>query len=102
MANVQSKIINGVEFKASTNDTIFKLSDLPQSVPHTIVSKNYVPTGFASYIITVSNDDTSEECKVYMPEYIAKYAFPDKRFVYNGLHKKGDGSGHSYHNVLWA
>ena len=102
MANVQSKMINGVEFTAPANGGIKKLSALNQTTPHIVVSKDSKPTRFNSYVVTIINEDTDEAYKVYMPEYIAKHALPQKRFMYNGLVKKSDGSGHSFHSVLWA
>jgi len=80
-----------------TNDGIKKLSALNQTTPNTVVSKNSEPARFSSYIVTIINKDTEEEYKIYLPEYIAKHSLPGKRFMYNELQKKSDGSGHSYH-----
>ena len=103
MENTQSKSINGAVFTARTTpSTVCKLSDLTKYVPYIIKFKNDRPTRFNSYIVTITNEDTGEECNVYMPEYIAKSALSGERFIYNGLQEKSDGSGHRFHSVLWA
>lgn len=102
MENVQNKMINGVEFTAPASSGIKKLSTLSQTTPHIIVSKDSKPTRFNSYIVTIINENTEEEYKVYTPEYVAKLALPKRRFIYDGLVKKSDGSGYSFHSILWA
>lgn len=47
----------------------YQLSDLQLSVPHTILSKGCMPTRFASFLVAVSNDDTSEKYIVYARVY---------------------------------
>ena len=91
--------INGITFGAPAR--VQKLSELPQLVPHVYKGSDSKPTKYGSYIATVVNDDTDEEYKVYLPKYVFDRALPGKRFVYSGLIKKTDGSGHSYHSVEW-
>ena len=43
----------------------------------------------------------NENFKCYMPAYIAKEYQEGKVFIYNGLQAKNDGSGHTYHRVMW-
>ena len=95
-----ARTINGTEFTSNV-EQIYKMSDLDQLSPYTIVSINDKPTKYNSYIITVCNEDTDEVLKVYMKEYIVKQAAVGKRFVYNGLLPKHNGNG-KYHSVLWA
>ncbi|XP_067936970.1 uncharacterized protein [Watersipora subatra] len=64
---------------------VHKISAIPKEIPHVCLSKESKPTRYGSYIATVFNMDTEEEYKVYMPEYIAKEALPDREFVYCGL-----------------
>jgi hypothetical protein len=101
MANVQSKLIGGRKFTAPATSGICKLSELSQDESYLVVSKDNNPTRFGSYVVTVINEYTDEEYRVYMPEYIAKHATADRVFCYNGLQKKTDGSGHAFHSVLW-
>ena len=93
---------SGRLYTAPATFTICKLSDLSQDVEYQVVSVDKKPTKFGSYVVTIATlTDDDDECRVYMPEYIARHAKRSKCFVYKGLQKKSDGSGHSYHRVEW-
>lgn len=98
----ETKVINGVEFTRPRGNTIRKLGDLSQGVVYVVTAKETRPTKFGSFVVTVIKKDDYTEEKVYMPHYVAEYAEPGKLFTYAGLQKKSNGSGHSFHDVMWA
>ena len=93
--------INNITYGNTTTNSVKKLSQVPLLVPHVYRGMNTRPTRYGSFIATITNEDSGEEYEVYMPKYIADRALPGRRFIYCGLEKKSDGSGHSYHNVGW-
>lgn len=97
-----SKTINGIIFTSAPVSPINKLVNLPVNVPHVFISVESKPTKYGSYVAVVKNEDTDEKLRYYMPEYITKYAQPGKRFIYDGLKKKSDGTGYAYQHVMWA
>lgn len=89
---MNSKTVHDTEFKA-TAEPIYKLVNLIQTAPYTIVLVSPKPTRYNSYIVTITNDDTSKESAVFMPKHIANRTIPGKGFVYDGLRQKYDSSG---------
>jgi len=98
---MESKTINGEVFRARAV-AITKLSAITIDVPHEIICIDSKPTKYGTYIVTVFNEGTKVECKVYMPAYLAEDAKVGDRFIYNGLKVKIDNSGHRYHSLLWV
>ena len=101
MANIKS--INDVCYEIESNQIpkIRKLAELPVNVPHSWVHMDPNPTRYGSFVVDIKNLDTNETYKCYMPKYIANRGYGGKLFVYEGLEKKTDGSGHSFHKVVF-
>lgn len=95
MANIKS--INGQCYEIESS-RVKKLADLPINVAH---SWDPNPTRYGSFVVEVLNMDTDETCRCYMPKYIAGRGSRGKMFVYEGLENKSDGSGHSFHKVVF-
>lgn len=95
-------LIDGTKFIRREGNPICKMGDIARLVPHVVRFKEDKPTRYGSFVVTVVNEDTDEEFRVYMPPYVADRAAVGVRFVYAGLQKKIDGSGHTYHDVAWA
>ena len=95
-----TKTLGGKEYFTNGN-RIKKMSDIPIDIPHIMVSKYPNPTKYGSFVVELQNEDTNENFKCYMPAYIAKEYQAGKVFIYNGLQAKNDGSGHTYHRVMW-
>ena len=95
-----TKTLGGKEYFTDSN-RIKKMSDIPIDIPHIMVSKYPNPTKYGSFVVELQNEDTNENFKCYMPAYIAKEYQEGKVFIYDGLQAKNDGSGHTYHRVMW-
>ena len=78
-----------------------KFSQIPVNVPHEWVCMDRNPTRYGSFVVEVQNKDTNEIYRCYMPKYLAERGSKGKIFVYEGLKKKTDGSGHSFHKVVF-
>ena len=52
-------------------------------------------------VYRVERDNRDEEYKCYMPAYVVNRGGKGKVFVYEGLVKKTDRSGRSFHKVVF-
>lgn len=98
MSKEYSKTVNGHQ---APNRAI-KLATLDQLPSYEIVFINHKKTKFHTYIVTIKDIDKGEDFNYWMSEYVIKDSTPEKCFLYNGLKPQGEGSGHSYHSVLWT
>ena len=98
MATVKSKKGNNYEIEDSR---VRKLSEVPVNVPHHWIYRYPNPTRYGSFVVEILNEDTEEIYRCYMPEYIAERGSEGKIFTYEGLENKTDGSGHSFHKVVF-
>ena len=99
-----TRVINGVVYRVERDNSqtsVKKLTELPVNVPHSWLLTGLKPTRYGSHVVDVHNLDTNEEYKCYMPAYVVNRGGKGKVFVYEGLVKKTDGSGHSFHKVVF-
>ena len=99
-----TRVINGIVYKVEKDDSqanVKKLTELPVNVPYSWLLMGLKPTRYGSFVVDIKNLDNNEECKCYMPAYVVNRGGKGKVFVYKGLVKKTDGSGHSFHKVVF-
>ena len=96
--NNEQIVIDGVTYGSPA---IRKLSEVPQSVPHTLENLNSKPTKFGTFVAKIVNEKTGEKYSVYLPKYAVNNAEEGRSFVYVGLVQKSDNSGHKFHCVKW-
>ena len=99
-----TRVINGVVYRVEKDDSqanVKNLTELPVNVPYSWLLTGLKPIRSGSYVVNVKNLDINEECKCYMPTYVVNRGGKGKVFVYEGLVKRTDGSGHSFHKVVF-
>ena len=96
--NNEQIVIDGVTYGSPA---IRKLSEVPQSVPHTLENLNSKPTKFGTLVAKIVNKETGEKYHVYLPKYVKEKAREGRSFVYVGLVQKSDNSGHKFHCIKW-
>ena len=101
-----TRVIDGVVYRVERDNSqtsVKKLTELPVNVnvPHSWLLTGLKSTRYGSHVVNVQNLDTDEEYKCYMPAYVVNRGGKGKVFVYEGLVKKTDRSGRSFHKVVF-
>ena len=96
---MESKTIDGIEYASRAPSQARKLSEMPKDTRHVVVSWKEEPTKFGTYVVSVESG--GERAEYFFPAHLREELERGRGFIYRGLARKSDNSGHSYHSVLW-